>query len=51
MSGMTDDIPEVTAMVEVSERCAYPLLSCTNEYLAIDSGGNVSDYSSRVFAA
>ena len=47
VSGMTDDIPEVAAMVVESERDAYCLLICINEYLAIDSGGNVSDCSSR----
>ena len=51
VSGMTDDIPEVAAMVDESERDAYCLLSCVNEYLAIDSGRRVSDYSSRVIAA
>ena len=33
-----------------SPRCLSPL-SCINEYLAIDSGGNVIEYSSRVIAA
>ena len=51
VSGMTDDIPEVARMVDESERDAYCLLSCISEYLAIDRGGNMSDYSSRVITA
>ena len=51
VSEMTEDIPEVATMVEESERDAYCLLSCINEYLAIDTDGSVSDYSSRVIAA